>query len=89
MRIVHVAPFYYPIIDGVEEIVKRIAKYMISQCYDAHAVTYNRWLRSSEAESLLREDLINCVHVIRLKSILSIHERNNLRETGEVACLAS
>lgn len=28
MRIVHVAPFYHPVIGGVEEVAKGVIKYM-------------------------------------------------------------
>jgi len=27
MRIAHIAPFYTPVISGVEEVVKKVAKY--------------------------------------------------------------
>jgi len=41
MRIVHVAPFYYPVIGGVEEVVRRIAEYMASRGHDVY-LTCNR-----------------------------------------------
>ena len=66
MRIVHVTPFYYPVIGGVEEVVKRIAEHIASRGYDIHVVTYNRLRRGGEG-SLPREENIGGVHVIRLK----------------------
>jgi len=70
MRIVHVAPFYTPVIGGVEEVVKRIAEHTASRGYETHVVTYNR-LRNSGVGSLPREEEINGVHVIRLKPNLT------------------
>jgi len=66
MRIVHVAPFYPPIIGGVEEVVKRIAEYMAFKGAEVHVLTYNR-LRTGGVGSLSREETINNVHVVRLK----------------------
>jgi len=66
MRIVHIAPFYHPVIGGVEEVVKRIAEYMASRGYEVYVVTYNR-ARVGGIGSLLREETINGVRVIRLK----------------------
>ena len=60
------APFYHPVIGGVEEVVKRVAEYMASRGNEVYVVTYNR-LRVSGEGSLPREETINDVHVIRLK----------------------
>jgi len=65
MKVVHVAPFYSPVLGGVEEVVKKIAEYLVSKGYDIQVVTYNR-LRDNVA-SLPRYETINGVHVIRLK----------------------
>jgi glycosyltransferase involved in cell wall biosynthesis len=70
MRIVHVAPFYTPVIGGVEEVVRKIAEYTASRGYETHVVTYNR-LRNGGIGSLPREEEINGVHVIRLKPDLT------------------
>jgi glycosyltransferase involved in cell wall biosynthesis len=66
MRIAHVAPFYTPIIGGVEEVVKRITEYTASRGYETYVVTYNR-LRNSRFNTLPEEENINGVHVIRVK----------------------
>ncbi|MEM0235679.1 glycosyltransferase family 4 protein [Thermofilum sp.] len=66
MRIVHVAPFYYPVIGGVEEVVKRVAEYMASKGNEVYVLTYNR-LRVDGKGSLPREETIKDVHVVRLK----------------------
>ena len=60
------APFYHPVIGGVEEVVKRVAEYMASRGNEVYVVTYDR-LRVSGEGSLPREETINDVHVIRLK----------------------
>ena len=70
MRIVHVVPFYTPVIGGVEEVVRKIAEYTASRGYETHVVTYNR-LRNGGVGSLPREEEINGVHVIRLKPDLT------------------
>jgi len=66
MRIVHIAPFYTPVIGGVEEVVKRVAEFLAMRGYDVYVVTYNR-LRQGDAGSLPGYENINGVHVIRLK----------------------
>jgi len=70
MRIVHVVPFYTPVIGGVEEVARKIAEYTASRGYETHVVTYNR-LRNGGIGSLPREEEINGVHVIRLKPDLT------------------
>ncbi|MEM1637592.1 MAG: glycosyltransferase family 4 protein [Pyrobaculum sp.] len=66
MKIVHVAPFYHPVIGGVEEVVKRAAEYMAGRAHEVYVVTYNR-LRNGGFGSLPREEEINSVRVIRLR----------------------
>ena len=66
MKTVHVAPFYAPVIGGVEEVVKRVSEHMVRRGYDVYVVTYNR-LRHGDVGSLPRYEIINGVHVIRLR----------------------
>lgn len=66
MRIVHVTPFYYPVIGGVEEIARRIAGYIASKGYDVHVVTYNR-LRQDGRVSLPEDEAIDVIHIRRIK----------------------
>ncbi len=40
MRILHVTPFYYPVVGGVEEVVKHIAEYAASNSYEIYVVSY-------------------------------------------------
>jgi glycosyltransferase involved in cell wall biosynthesis len=70
VRIVHVAPFYAPVIGGVEEVVRRVAEYTASRGYETYVVTYNR-LRRCGHNTLPRKEEINGVHVIRLKPDLT------------------
>ena len=67
MRIVHVTPFYHPVIGGVEEVARRIAEYATSKGHDAYVVTYNR-LRWDGKDSLPEDETINGVHIRRIKS---------------------
>ena len=66
MRVVHVAPFYEPVVGGVEEVVKRVAEFLAMRGYDVFVVTYNR-LRQGGAGSLPMYENIDGVHVIRLR----------------------
>jgi len=66
MKIAHVAPFYIPVIGGVEEVVKRIAEYIASRGYETYVITYNR-LRNGRFNTLPEKERINGVHVIRAK----------------------
>lgn len=66
MRIVHVAPFYHPVIGGVEEVVRRICEYMASKGNEVHVVTYNR-ARTGGTGYFPKEETINDVHIVRLK----------------------
>jgi glycosyltransferase involved in cell wall biosynthesis len=70
LRIVHIAPFYAPVIGGVEEVVRKVAEYVASRGYETYVITYNR-LRNNGIGSLPREEEINGVHVIRLKPDLT------------------
>jgi len=42
MRVVHVAPFYYPIKGGVETVVQKISEYLASKGNEVYVITYNR-----------------------------------------------
>lgn len=70
MKIVHVVPFYYPVIGGVENVAQTIAEYMASKGNDVYVLTYNR-LRDGSENSLSYEETINNVHVIRVKPTFS------------------
>jgi len=58
MRIIHIAPFYMPVIGGVEEVVKRVAEYTASRGYEIYVITYNR-LRNGGVGLLTKEEEIN------------------------------
>mgnify|MGYP001770814580 FL=1 len=68
MRIIHVAPFYTPVIGGVEDVVRHIAEYMASRDHKAYVVTYNRLRRGGIGKPL---EEVNGVHVVRLKSTVT------------------
>ncbi|AEA11527.1 glycosyl transferase, family 1 [Thermoproteus uzoniensis 768-20] len=70
MRIVHVAPFYYPVIGGVEDVVKHIAEHVAGRGHEVYVVTYNR-LRIGGIGSLPREEVVNGVRVIRLRPTIT------------------
>lgn len=66
MRIVHIAPFYHPVVGGVEKVVKKVAEYMASKDHEVSVLTYNR-LRTGGAGSLPREETLNNVRIVRLR----------------------
>ncbi|CCC82000.1 glycosyltransferase family 4 protein [Thermoproteus tenax] len=68
MKIIHIAPFYAPVIGGMEEVVKRVAEHL-ARDNEVYVVTYNR-LRKGGRGKLPREEEINGVKVIRLKPTL-------------------
>ncbi|WP_054854437.1 glycosyltransferase [Vulcanisaeta distributa] len=70
MRIIHVAPLYTPVIGGVEDVVKHIAEHMADKGHEVYVITHNRH-RTGGVGSLPREEIINGVHVIRLKPTLT------------------
>ena len=66
MKIAHVTPFYYPVIGGVENVVEKVAEFMVSRGHDVYVITYNR-LRKGGERSLPWHEIINNVQVIRVK----------------------
>ena len=83
MRVVHVAPFYAPVVGGVEEVVKRIAEYTASRGYEVFVVTYNR-LRKGGIGALPEHEVINGVSVIRIKPDLTWSHGTYSSEVPEV-----
>ncbi|QOJ79274.1 glycosyltransferase [Infirmifilum lucidum] len=65
MRIVHIAPFYRPVVGGVEEVAEKIAEYMASRGHEVYVLTYNRDRR--RAGGLPEREEINGVEVVRLR----------------------
>ncbi len=76
MRIVHVTPFYHPVIGGAENVVKQICEYLVRQGFDVYAITYNR-LRNGGIGKLPPEEEINGVKVVRLRPKL-VHSHGSL-----------
>jgi glycosyltransferase involved in cell wall biosynthesis len=69
MKIVYVTPLYCPVIGGVENVAQKIAEYMSTKStrtHEVHVLTYNR-LRNGDENNLPKKELINNVHVTRLK----------------------
>jgi len=65
MRVVHVAPFYYPVKGGVETVVQKISEYLASKCNEVYVITYNR--DRLKGKNIFKEtEQINKVNVIRL-----------------------
>ena len=83
LRIVQVAPFYEPVKGGVEEVVRKISEYMASRGHEIHVVTYNR-LRAGGVGSLPKDEVINGVHVVRLRPRLTWSHGSYSPELPEV-----
>ncbi len=65
MKIVQVSPFYYPVIGGVERIVKTLSEYLYGKGFDVYVVTFNRDRKKSSIFS--KNEEINGVKIIRVK----------------------
>ncbi|MGC9113336.1 hypothetical protein [Acidilobus sp.] len=57
MRIVHMVHSYWPIVGGVEKVMRRVAEGIAPRGHKIHVVTYNR-LRPEGVSPLLREETI-------------------------------
>lgn len=68
MRVVQVAPFYYPIIGGVEKVVKEISEFLVTKGHEVFVVTYNR--DRTHITNFKPVEDINGVKVIRVKPLL-------------------
>jgi len=63
MRIVHIHPHYWPVVGGLENVVKALAEGMAKLGHEVHVIT-SRY----GAEGRPREEVVNGVHVYRVKS---------------------
>ncbi|MCH4816717.1 MAG: glycosyltransferase family 4 protein [Saccharolobus sp.] len=68
MRIVQVAPFYHPIVGGVEKTVKKISEFLVKKGNEVIVVTYNRDRKHKANFAAIEE--INGVKVIRVKPLI-------------------
>jgi len=64
MRIVHVIHHYWPFIGGIENVVKALAEGMVKLGHEVHVVA-SRY----GAEGRPREEVVNGVHVHRVRSV--------------------
>jgi glycosyltransferase involved in cell wall biosynthesis len=64
MRIVHVHHHYWPVIGGLENVVKALAEGMAGLRHEVHVIT-----STHGAENRPRDEIINDVHIHRIKSI--------------------
>jgi len=64
MRIVHIHPHYWPVVGGLENVVKALAEGMVKLGHEVHVIT-SRY----GAEGRPREEVVNGVHVYRVKSL--------------------
>ncbi|AFK50617.1 glycosyl transferase group 1 [Thermogladius calderae 1633] len=64
MKIIHVHHHYWPVIGGLENVVKALAEGMARLGHEVHVVT-----STYGAEGRPREEVINGVHIHRVKSI--------------------
>lgn len=63
MRITHVFHNYYPVLGGMERVVRRLAEEQVRMGYDVHVIT------STIGVTGPREDTVNGVHIHRVKAI--------------------
>jgi len=75
VKVVHVTPFYWPVIGGVEFVAKKVSEYLAQKGFDVYVVTYNR-LRSGGIGVLPEKEEINGVKIIRLRPTI-IHSHGS------------
>ena len=68
MKIVHVCHHYWPVIGGIENVVKALAESMAKLGHEVHVVT-----STYGAEDRPREEMINGVYVHRVKAVRLRH----------------
>jgi len=64
MRIVHIHPHYWPVVGGLENVVKALAEGMAKLGHEVHVIT-----STYSAEGRPREEAVNGVHVHRVRSV--------------------
>ena len=64
MRIVHIHHHYWPVIGGLENVVKALAEGMAKLGHEVHVIT-----STYGAEDRPREEIVNGVHVHRVRSV--------------------
>jgi len=64
MKIIHVVHHYWPVVGGIENVVKALAEGMVKLGHEVHVVA-SRY----GAEGRPREEVVNGVHVHRVKSV--------------------
>jgi glycosyltransferase involved in cell wall biosynthesis len=64
MRIVHIHPHYWPVVGGLENVVKALAEGMARLGHEVHVITC-----TYGAEGRPREEVVNGVHVHRVRSV--------------------
>jgi len=64
MRIVHIHHHYWPVVGGIENVVKALAEGMVKLGHEVHVVA-SRY----GAEGRPREEVVNGVHVHRVGSV--------------------
>ncbi|BCU68068.1 glycosyl transferase family 1 [Sulfolobales archaeon HS-7] len=63
MRVVQVSPFYYPVVGGVEKVVREISEYAVKIGHEAMVITYNR---TRDGKRLSEEEERNGVRIFRV-----------------------
>jgi len=64
MKIVHIHHHYWPVIGGLENVVKALAEGMAKLGHEVHVIT-----STHGAEGRPREEEINGVHIRRIRSV--------------------
>jgi len=67
MKIVHIHHHYWPVIGGLENVVKALAEGMAKLGHEVHVITSNHGTTNKTGE-----EEINGVHVHRIRSMSSV-----------------
>ncbi|MGC9047933.1 MAG: glycosyltransferase, partial [Caldisphaera sp.] len=64
MRVVHVVHNYWPVVGGIEGVVKGLAEGMTKRGHEVHVITSNY-----SSKGRIKEEVVEGVHVHRIKSV--------------------
>jgi glycosyltransferase involved in cell wall biosynthesis len=72
LRVAQLAPYYSPVIGGVEVVCQYISEELASRGHEVHVFTANRSHKGSPRPQMTPNEVINGVHVHRLRSYVNV-----------------
>ena len=72
LKIAQLVPYYAPVIGGVEVVCQYISEALAARGHEVHVFTANRGHKGSPRVTLPPYEMMNGVHVHRLKSYINV-----------------